>query len=196
MDKKCQMKECRFYGGDYPSICPECARNYCPECPARNSCDETLECIYEDHFQYEEINSKPEKRIVERALFDRNSRLNNLYDSCSSDVKNALDVLMRDKEVWDVILDKKFRVAVSTIADNILEKDGMVEEPLFGILGSEDYEYLTELGHRYATIKIASKWYVQYDHYTTLFYVAPVNSNGEVEFHNGNEITDVDYTDG
>jgi len=49
--KKCGMKECQFYEKD-SILCSECARNYCSECPARNSCDATLECIYEDHFQY------------------------------------------------------------------------------------------------------------------------------------------------
>jgi len=51
--KKCLMRECKYYEKE-SILCAECARNYCPECPARNSCDENLECIYEDHFQYDD----------------------------------------------------------------------------------------------------------------------------------------------
>ena len=145
------------------------------------------------------VNSEKKQNLIEKqALENRKEHLDNLYRNGSSDVKNALDTLMKEPEVWDVILDKKFRVAVSTIGHDIAEKDGMIEEPLYEILKDENYPYLTGHGHRYATMQIVlgdREWYIEYDHYTTLFYIAPVSHDGNVIHTEVDHISDIDYID-
>lgn len=71
VDKVCKMTKCIFYD-KITTFCPECARNYCPECPARNSCrDESIECVYEDYFQYESISGAKKVKHTYKVLISK-----------------------------------------------------------------------------------------------------------------------------